>query len=79
MESVLLSNKHEAIVKTEKIFEEYSQIDPDLNTEINIESSENEESTVECEEQEIIIESQPMEFDGVDTLPPISKLTFGVF
>ncbi|CAF0861897.1 unnamed protein product [Adineta ricciae] len=42
---VLLKNEREAIIKTEQIFEEFSQITPDPDAEINIESTENESGT----------------------------------
>ncbi|CAF0970152.1 unnamed protein product [Rotaria sp. Silwood1] len=44
IEKVLTENNREAIIKTEKIFEEFSKIEPDPEAEINIESTEAEES-----------------------------------
>ncbi|CAF1017939.1 unnamed protein product [Rotaria sordida] len=42
IEKVLTENNREAVIKTEKIFEEFSKIEPDPEGEINIESTEDE-------------------------------------
>jgi len=65
IEKVLSENQREAVVKTEKIFEEYSRIEPNPDDEINIESTE--------EEPEVTNEPQEMEYDAVDILPPFSS------
>ncbi|CAF3528269.1 unnamed protein product [Rotaria sordida] len=89
IEKALLENEREAIIKTEKILDEFSQIDPNLEPEVTIESSE--ESNIEndeeekCEEEEgvesapeVIValsENKPdeMQYDIVDILPPFSS------
>ncbi|CAF0752709.1 unnamed protein product [Rotaria sp. Silwood1] len=64
IEKALSENEHEAIVKTEKILNEFSQIDPSLAPEIIIESSEesniesDEEGKIEEEEEGVELESE---------------------
>ncbi|CAF3547851.1 unnamed protein product [Adineta steineri] len=82
IEKVLIENERKAVVKTEKIFNEFSQMNPELEPEENIET---EESTVESDndddednEQEALIESSnnkmnPTHYDMADILPPLSS------
>ncbi|CAF1198073.1 unnamed protein product [Adineta steineri] len=82
IEKVLIENERKAVVKTQKIFNEFSQMNPELEPEENIET---EESTVESDndddednEQEALIESSnnkmhPTHYDMADILPPLSS------
>jgi len=75
IEQVLSENHREAVIKTEKMFQEFSQIEPDPEAEINIESTE-EEANIESEEQEeveMIVEPHEIQYDPVDMLPPFSS------
>ncbi|CAF2650534.1 unnamed protein product [Rotaria sp. Silwood2] len=59
IQKTLLENEREAIIKTEKILDEFSRIDPNHEPEVNIESSEesniesNEEAEIEEEEERV--------------------------
>ncbi|UJR35949.1 hypothetical protein I4U23_028690 [Adineta vaga] len=79
LENTLNENKREAVIKTEKILQEFSQIDPELESEENIETSEKSNSEDDREEIEAEIElvvepfhekCDEYEYDIVDILPP---------
>ncbi|CAF4700122.1 unnamed protein product, partial [Rotaria socialis] len=90
-QQALLKNEHDAIIKTEKVFEEFSQIDPRLESEIIIESCEEfaddsdeerkgDEEEIESE-IEMIVESpnsihEETEYQTIDTPPPCCNRLF---
>ncbi|CAF4484383.1 unnamed protein product [Rotaria socialis] len=72
IEKVLSENHREALIKTEKIFEEFSQIEPNSEVEANVKSTE-EESVSEQEEETITIaEVHEVQYDVVDIVAPLS-------
>ncbi|CAF4201986.1 unnamed protein product [Rotaria socialis] len=90
-QQALLKNEHDAIIKTEKVFEEFSQIDPRLESEIIIESCEefaddSDEERKDDEEEieseiEMIVESpnsihEETEYQTIDTPPPCCNRLF---
>ncbi|CAF1296450.1 unnamed protein product [Adineta steineri] len=75
IEKVLLENEREANIKTEKIFEEFSQIEPDPENEISIELTDEEASENESDEQpevEIAVDLQEMKSDTIEIIQPAS-------
>ncbi|CAM4795239.1 unnamed protein product [Rotaria magnacalcarata] len=87
-QQTLLKNEHDAIIKTEKVFEEFSQIDSRLERESIIESCEEfaddsdeerkgDEEEIESE-IEMIVESpnsihEETEYQTIDSAPPCSQ------
>ncbi|CAF3637111.1 unnamed protein product [Rotaria sordida] len=73
IEKALLENEREAIIKTEKILDEFSQIDPNLEPEVTIESSE--ESNIENDEEEKSSESsspaEPVVTETINNEDPV--------
>ncbi|CAF5186740.1 unnamed protein product, partial [Rotaria magnacalcarata] len=72
IEKVLSENHREAVIKTEKIFEEFSQIEPNSEVEANIKSTEEESASEQEEETVTIAEVHEVQYDVVDIVAPLS-------
>ncbi|UJR10103.1 hypothetical protein I4U23_014325 [Adineta vaga] len=76
---VLLENEREAIIKTEKIFEEFSQITPDPDIEINLENTDVESGNESDEHLELdIVEERTGNQDDAMEINQASETTTSV-
>ncbi|CAF1510318.1 unnamed protein product [Adineta ricciae] len=72
LENTLIENEREAETKTQRIFEEFSQIDTQLEPEESIESDADENDEIELTVEPVNDQFDDYHYDYTDILPPFS-------